>query len=101
MPTEWGTGESGKSLPLAVMDLNPLSEFLVVDDYGTGGIWFVVRAANEDDIRAVLPKVVIYPSSSPPEWMSEEKLADIATRRTYDLDRLPDSPWMTDLKRGR
>jgi hypothetical protein len=83
------------------MDLNPLSEFLIVDDYGTGGIWFVVRAANESDIRAVLPKVVIYSSGSRPEWMSAEKLADIATRRTYDLDRLPDSPWMTDLKRGR
>jgi hypothetical protein len=83
------------------MDLNLVPKFLVVDDYGTGGIWFVVRAANEDDIRAVLPKVAIYPSGSRPEWMSEEKLADIATRRTYDLDRLPDSPWMTDLKRGR
>lgn len=83
------------------MELNPLSEFLVVDDYGTGGIWFVVRAANEDDIRAVLPKAAIYPSGSRPEWMSEETLGDIATRRTYDLDRLPDSQWMTDLKRGR
>jgi hypothetical protein len=83
------------------MDLNPLPEFLVVDDYGTGGIWFVVRAVSEVDIRAVLPKVVIYPSGSRPEWMSGEKLADIALRRTYDLDRLPDSPWMTDLKRGR
>ena len=66
----------GKSLPLAVMDSNPLSEFLVVDDYGTGGIWFVVRAANEDDIRAVLPKVVIYPSGSRPEWMSASPDAD-------------------------
>jgi hypothetical protein len=83
------------------MDSNPLSEFLVVDDYGTGGIWFVVRAANENAIRAFLPKVVIYPAGSKPEWMSEEKRADIGALRTYDLDRLPDSPWMTRLEEGR
>ena len=60
------------------MDSNPLSEFLVVDDYGTGGIWFVVRAANANDIRAFLPKVVIYPAGSRPEWMSEEDQQTLA-----------------------
>jgi hypothetical protein len=83
------------------MDSKSAIEFLVVDDYGTGGIWFVVRATNENDIRAVLPKVFVYPVGSRPEWMSQEKLAEIGARRTYDLDRLPDSPWMTTLKEGR
>ena len=64
------------------MASNRLSEFLVVDDYGTGGIWFVVRAATEDDIRALLPNVLIYPTGLRPEWMSEEERADIGARRT-------------------
>ena len=83
------------------MDSNPLSEFLVVYHYGTGGVWFVVRARSESDIQAVLPKVVVYPSGTRPEWMSEEELADIAAQRTYDLDRLPDSPFITALKEER
>jgi hypothetical protein len=75
--------------------------FLVVDDYGTGGIWFIVRASSEHEIRRVLSTVVICPCGTRPEWMSEEKLAEIAARRTYDIDSLPSSGWMTDLREGR
>ena len=77
------------------------SEFLVVDDYGTGGIWFIVRAGGQNEIRVALPTVRIYAPGTRPEWMSEQALTEIATRRTYDLDSLPSSGWMTRLREGR
>src|SRR5271166_5995750 len=77
------------------------SQFLVVDDYGTGGIWFMIQASSEAQIRAALPTVRIYPPGSRPEWMSDEALSEIAIRRTYDLDSLPTSDWMNRLRERR
>jgi hypothetical protein len=72
--------------------------FLVVDDYGTGGIWFVVRAPTEDDIAAVLPSVTIFPTGSRPDWMTDGQYDKVASNRTYDLDDLPESDWMRRLR---
>jgi hypothetical protein len=72
--------------------------YLAVDDYGTGGIWFVVMAHAEDEIRRHLPSVKVYPPDTKPEWMSAELLRDIAERRTFDIDALPDSDWMRRLR---
>jgi hypothetical protein len=40
------------------------SNYLVVDDYGTGGIWFVVQVTSEDQIQSTLPTVRIVPEGS-------------------------------------
>ena len=74
------------------------SKFLVVDDYGSGGIWFVVLADNADEIRGVLPTVDVYPPGTKPDWMSDEMLREIESRRTYRLDDLPASDWMNRLR---
>jgi hypothetical protein len=76
-------------------------EFLVVDDYGTGGIWFVVRAPTESDITAALPSVTVFPAGSRPDWMTGAQYAKIASQRTYGLDGLPDSAWMRRLRGGQ
>lgn len=34
--------------------------FLCLDDYGTGGIWFVVLAETPDEITSALPSVRVY-----------------------------------------
>jgi hypothetical protein len=74
------------------------TKFLVVDDYGTGGIWFVLLADSADEIRRVLPTIGVYPSGVKPDWMSDEMLREIETRRTYRLDDLPTSDWMDRLR---
>jgi hypothetical protein len=72
--------------------------YLAVDDYGTGGIWFVLMARDEDEIHRHLPSVKVYPPDTKPEWMSDESLREIGERRTFDIDALPDSDWMRALR---
>jgi hypothetical protein len=77
------------------------SRFLAVDDYGTGGIWFVVVAANEDEIRKALPTVRVFAPGMRPDWMTAEDLRQIEVSRTFDIDDLPSSDWMSRLREGR
>jgi hypothetical protein len=73
-------------------------QFLVVDDYGTGGIWFVLNAASEDQIHAELRNVKVFAPGTKPDWMTEAFLRDVADRRTFDIDELPASDWMNRLR---
>jgi hypothetical protein len=75
-------------------------EYLAVDDCGTGGIWFVVIACDEAEIRRHLPSVKVYAPDTKPKWMSDELLRRIAERRTFDIDTLPESDWMRALRRA-
>ena len=75
-------------------------KYLVVDDYGTGGIWFVIIADSEEQIHARLPSVKVYAPETRPSWMSEEFLEEIARRRTFEIEQLPKSAWMDRLRVG-
>jgi hypothetical protein len=79
----------------------PQSKYLVVDDYGTGGIWFIVLADSQEQIADALPTVTVYDPGVKPEWMSDEKLAEIGAKRTYSIDELPTSDWMNNLRQAR
>jgi hypothetical protein len=72
--------------------------FLVVDDYRTGGIWFVVLAHSKDDIHLRLPRVRVWAPGTRPDWMSDELFDDVGKRRTFDIDNLPSSAWMDRLR---
>jgi hypothetical protein len=73
-------------------------KYLVVDDYGTGGIWFVVVAESEDQIRRRLHNVKVYAPGTRPTWMSQAYLDEIAEHRTYSVGNLPRSAWMDRLR---
>lgn len=67
------------------MDADQVKQnFLVVYDYGMGGVWAFVRARSREDIEAQFPELVVY--TDPPESMSEADIARVAARGTYDLD---------------
>ena len=76
-------------------------KFLAVDDYGTGGIWFVLLADSEEQIHKALPTVQVFPPGERPAWMSEAMLNEIEDRDTYDIEDLPPSAWMNRLRQGR
>jgi hypothetical protein len=76
-------------------------KYLVVDDYGTGGIWFMLYAESEDKIKARLRDVKVYAPGTKPDWMSHASLNEIAERRTFDIDKLPTSAWMDRLRIDR
>jgi hypothetical protein len=75
-----------------------LPKYLVLDDYETGGIWFIVEARDEDEIHAVLPTVRVYPLGERPTWISDEMLKEIENQRTFRIDALPSSAWMNRLR---
>lgn len=76
----------------------PKEAFLVVDDYGMGGIWFVVFAESEDQVHARLPSVKVWASGTRPDWMSDQVFDEVARHRTFDIDNLPSSAWMDRLR---
>ncbi len=75
--------------------------FLVVDDYGTGGIWFVLLARSEDEVLERLGCVRVWAPGARPEWMSAARLDEVAQRRTFDIDDLPACAWMDRLRGQR
>jgi hypothetical protein len=76
-------------------------KYLVVDDYGSGGIWFVLLAQTEAQIHERLRDVKVYSPGVKPEWMPHQELEDIARRDTHDIDELPESAWMDRLRANR
>jgi hypothetical protein len=61
-----------------------MSRFLVVYDYGQGGIWAYLRADSPDEIHSKFRDLTVY--QSPPKWMSEAERQDIETRSSFDLE---------------
>jgi hypothetical protein len=66
-------------------------EFLVVYDYGMGGIWAIIHARSKDEITQRYPKLSI--QEVRPAWMSDEVYSDISSTRKYDIDD-PPSGWL-------
>jgi hypothetical protein len=58
--------------------------YLVLYDYGTGGVWSYLRAESPEQIRAKFRDLTVY--DRPPAWMSEVEQRDIEARSTYDVD---------------
>lgn len=58
--------------------------FLVVLDYGMGGIWASVLAESKQQILDLYPEVDVFEDK--PEWMSEAKREEIERRDTCDID---------------
>lgn len=58
--------------------------FLVVYDYGSGGVWAYVRAHSRDEIEREFPELTVV--ADPPSWMTPEEQARIAKEATYDLE---------------
>jgi hypothetical protein len=66
-------------------------DFLVVYDYGMGGIWAIIHARSKDEITQRYRKLSI--QEVRPAWMSDEVYSDISSTRKYDIDD-PPSGWL-------
>jgi hypothetical protein len=78
--------------------------FLCVDDYGQGGVWYLVLADSAERIREKLPFLAVVETR--PEWMDDEMYERMKAQRTIDLDNLSDEraldlPWRMRLARHR
>jgi hypothetical protein len=68
------------------------SSFLTLYDYGHGGIWTIVLADSEDEIREAYPELEVMPR--PPPWMTSDHLKLI---RTVDL-RDAEDPFLSSIR---
>lgn len=58
--------------------------FLVVYDYGQGGVWAYVRASSAADVRRRFPELEVV--ESPPQWMSSAEVERIRRTMTFDAE---------------
>ena len=63
--------------------------YLVCYDYGMGGLWWHVRAASADQVRAIAPMLTVFETE--PEWMTPDQRALIAERGEQDIANPADS----------
>lgn len=69
--------------------------FLVVYDYGQGGVWAYVLADSRADILACYPELTVV--EGPPSWMSDELKASLRTYRLVGTE----PGLLADIRRSR
>ncbi len=73
------------------------NEFLVCYDYGTGGLWAILRARSADEIRGKFSELLVIDEK--PAWMDERRLADLKGD-VHDIDDDPPFGWFAHLRQG-
>jgi hypothetical protein len=75
----------------------PPGEYLVLYDYGQGGLWALVRADSADQIRERWPQLEVYDRR--PAIMDDRLYAEVCGRGIRNLDSL-DADWFAGLARA-
>ena len=70
--------------------------FLVVYDYGQGGVWAVINARSKSEIKKKYPGLKIYRRK--PLFMKKAMYDSIAADMTVNIDDEP-SGWLAELKK--
>jgi len=65
--------------------------FLVVYDYGTGGVWGLLSARTEEEITERFPSLEIV--ADRPSWMTDDDWSRIESRMSFDIDDDPPPRW--------
>ena len=70
------------------------NQYLIVHDYGMGGVWGIINANSEQEIRKKYPQVKVIETR--PMWMSDADYNDIASAHSFDIDDEPRG-WLAKL----
>jgi hypothetical protein len=62
-------------------------QYLVVYDYGTGGVWALIAARSELEILQKYPDLEIVKER--PQWMTDEYCSNILSKNSFDIDDEP------------
>jgi hypothetical protein len=68
--------------------------FLVLYDYGQGGVWAHLLADSADEIHREFPMLRVY--EEPPPWMKTEDLDAVSASMTIDIGNR-DHPFLAAL----
>lgn len=58
--------------------------YLVVYDYGHGGVWAILSARSTSEIMRKFPELQVV--EQPPSWMSESRMDELRLSMTFDID---------------
>lgn len=72
-------------------------EFLVLYDYGQGGLWALVRADSPEQVRRRYPQLCVFDER--PAMVSDEMFAAIVSSGVTDVEG-PPTGWLADLEAG-
>lgn len=70
-------------------------KFLVVYDYGQGGIWAFVWARSEEEIHDRFRDLKVV--ESVPLWLTGDQLRVVEQRMTFDVDDVKPGDWIARL----
>lgn len=73
-------------------------EFLVLYDYGQGGLWVLVHADSADQIRQRFSEVQVFDER--PAMVSDDMLEAIRAAGVIDVER-PATGWLAELEADR
>lgn len=66
---------------------NEKRAFLVAYDYGMGGLWGIMLARSEEEIKAAYPELGV--AHERPAWMSDERYEQLCKEELHDIDGAP------------
>jgi hypothetical protein len=69
-------------------------KYLVVYDYGMGGVWGLIAARSEQEIHQKYPDLII--KEVRPGWMSDVIYDNIVLKSSFDIDDEPRG-WLAKL----
>ena len=73
------------------------TKFLVLYDYGQGGVWAYLLADSADRIQQEFPALRLY--DKPPAWMTSDDLEKLAATMTIDIANR-EHPFLAALKKS-
>ena len=68
--------------------------YLVLHDYGMGGVWAVIHARSKEEISAKYPNLTVYDGR--PNWMTVQMYNEIVSTLTIDISEEP-TGWLRAL----
>lgn len=72
--------------------------YLVVYDYGSGGVWAVIYANRGEQIFEKYPMLRVFDKR--PSWMNEEEYQKIRATHSFDIDDEPHD-WLLSVFAGK
>lgn len=71
--------------------------FLAVYDYGSGAVWVSLLARSPREVETRFRDLRVLETQ--PDWMSDDELADIEDKKTFDIDDIKATDWVARLLR--
>jgi hypothetical protein len=95
-----GGNRTTDQIAVVMMERAGEREFLVVYDYGMGGVWAFATARSEAEIEEVFPELTII--GERPEWMTPEEEQNIRAVSSFVVSGPMTYPeWVRMMARNR